>query len=119
MRSLKYFFSSGEILDGHSVNRFNAIFRNYELVKLVNLYGPTEATIDVSYYICSRNEIYDHVPIGRPINNINLFVMDDNLKVALLNQPGELYISGVGLAKGYLHKRELTEGCFIEQQPSH
>lgn len=112
LKSLKYVFSSGEALDANSVNLFNKLFHKSSTV-LVNLYGPTEATIDVSYFICNKNKCYQSVPIGKPIQNTQLYVLDDNFKPSGLNQ-GELYISGVGLALGYLNNPELTEKSFID-----
>ncbi|MCJ8282741.1 MAG: AMP-binding protein, partial [Rivularia sp. ALOHA_DT_140] len=84
-----------------------------------NLYGPTEATIwssvtecrDVIYYVSSN------VPIGKPINNTQFYVLDDYLQPVPIGVPGQLYIGGAGLAKGYLNKPELTAEKFIEQLP--
>lgn len=113
LNSLKYVFSSGEELDIHTVERFNRIFKDTELPLLINLYGPTEATIDVSYFICHKNRSYQYIPIGRPIDNIQLFVLDDQLQLLATDYAGELYISGVGLSVGYLNKPELTTKAFI------
>ncbi len=80
-------------------------------VKLENLYGPTEASIDVSYWTCEVDcpEVY----IGRPIKNINIYILDRYKKVVAVGIIGELYISGAGLAKGYKNNLELTEQNFI------
>ncbi len=80
-----------------------------------NLYGPTEATIwssvtqcrDVIYYVSTT------VPIGKPINNTQFYVLNDYLKPVPIGVPGQLYIGGVGLGKGYLNKPELTAEKFI------
>lgn len=112
LTSLRYIFSSGEELDSHTVQRFKKIFNNSFPI-LINLYGPTEATIDVSYYICNKNSYTQQIPIGRPINNITLYVLNEKLEHSPINVPGELHISGVGLAKGYLNQPELTQKVFI------
>lgn len=114
LSSLKYVFTSGEELHLSSVNRFNAIFKNTQFPILVNLYGPTEATIDVSYFICNKIHDFKYIPIGRPINNINLMVMDDKFHEVGTDVPGELYISGVGVAAGYLNNETLTRKFFID-----
>ncbi|KGP62416.1 peptide synthetase [Legionella norrlandica] len=112
LRSLKYVFSSGEALDAKSVNLFNKLFQDQETL-LINLYGPTEATIDVSYFICEKHKRYRTVPIGKPIQNIQFFVLDKQLNLTGF-EPGELYISGVGLAQGYLNNPALTQASFID-----
>ena len=112
LRSLKYVFASGEALDAKSVNLFNKLFQNQDTV-LVNLYGPTEATIDVSYFICEKHQHYHSIPIGKSISNIQLFVLDEQLNQTGF-EPGELFISGIGLAEGYLNNPALTQASFID-----
>lgn len=112
LKSLKYVFSSGEALDATSVNLFNKIFQNQKTL-LVNLYGPTEATIDVSYFICEKDKQYNIIPIGKPIQNTQFFVLDEQLNPAG-SEPGELFISGAGLAQGYLNNAALTQAFFMD-----
>ena len=114
LRSLKYVFTSGEELQLSSVKRFSSIFKSTQFPILVNLYGPTEATIDVSYFICDKSRDFKYIPIGRPINNINLMVLDDNFHKVGTDISGELYISGVGVAAGYLNDETLTKIFFID-----
>lgn len=111
---LKFVFSSGEVLDVKTVNYFNQLFHTSELPCLINLYGPTEATIDVTYFICDKKTDYCEIPIGKPIYNIELMVLDELFEPRLCGQMGELYIAGVGLAKGYLNNPEQTERCFLK-----
>lgn len=110
LKSLRYVFSSGEALDAGLVNRFNVLTL---AAILINLYGPTEATIDVTYFICHKNHEYNIIPIGKAINNIQPFVLDENYKKLPTDVAGELYISGVGLARGYLNQSELSVERFI------
>jgi D-alanine--poly(phosphoribitol) ligase subunit 1 len=112
LRSLKYVFISGEVLDARSVNLFNTLFQDNETL-LINLYGPTEATIDVSYFICEKHTRYRTIPIGKPIQNIQFFVLDEALNPTG-SEPGELFISGVGLANGYLNNPTLTQASFLD-----
>ncbi|MDO6435725.1 amino acid adenylation domain-containing protein [Flavitalea sp. BT771] len=105
--SLKYVFASGEALS------ISTVKRHYELldIPLHNLYGPTEAAVDVSYYETSASD--DRVPIGKPIWNIKLYVLDDNLRLQPIGVPGEICIAGKGLAKGYLHRPDITAEKFV------
>ncbi|WP_422368096.1 amino acid adenylation domain-containing protein [Pelagibius sp.] len=80
--------------------------------ELHNLYGPTEAAIDVSYWHCREDE-RSTVPIGRPIANIRLQILDSALNPVPVGVPGELYLSGVGLARGYLGRPDLTAERFL------
>lgn len=80
---------------------------------LYNLYGPTEATVDVSYYDCSPQFFSTDVPIGGPIENIRLYILDEHYRLAPIGMPGTLYIAGDGLARGYLNRPELTAKQFM------
>jgi len=114
LRTLKYVFSSGEALILSQVEKFNSLlYKKYD-THLINLYGPTEAAIDVSYFECSTGEEFDLIPIGKPIDNTRLYIVDKYNKLQPPGVPGELCISGVGLARGYLNKLKLTAQRFIE-----
>ncbi|MDQ1355127.1 MAG: hypothetical protein QG657_5437, partial [Acidobacteriota bacterium] len=115
LRSLRKVFASGEALGPVQVERFYRLFGKGGAngAKLINLYGPTEATVDVSYFDCVPDEKYERIPIGKPIDNINLYVLDKSLHLQPVGVVGELYIAGVGLARGYLNRPELTAEKFI------
>lgn len=108
---LRQIFTSGEALQAQQVQKFNRLLGGR--VRLTNLYGPTEATIDVTYYDCPATGTIDVVPIGKPIDNICLYVIDQQTKLQPVGVPGELCIAGVGVARGYIHKAELTQEKFI------
>jgi surfactin family lipopeptide synthetase A len=110
---LKQVFTSGEALSPNHVKKYNDIFGKYTSAKLTNLYGPTEATVDVSYFDCPTDNNLEKIPIGKPIDNIKLYVIKDN-RLLPIGEAGELCISGVGLARGYLRNSELTNDKFVE-----
>jgi amino acid adenylation domain-containing protein/thioester reductase-like protein len=103
-------FCSGEALDRNSVERQSRRFPN---AALHNLYGPTEAAIDVTAYDCSQLE-YPFIPIGKPIDNIQLYILDRHDHPQPIGVPGELHIAGIGLARGYLDRPELTAEKFVD-----
>jgi non-ribosomal peptide synthetase component F len=78
----------------------------------VNAYGPTETTVCASMYACDPAE-ESNPPIGRPIDNFQLYVLDANLQPVPVGVPGELCVGGVGLAQGYLNRPEMTAQKFI------
>ncbi|HEX8128534.1 MAG TPA: amino acid adenylation domain-containing protein, partial [Pyrinomonadaceae bacterium] len=108
-RSLRRVICSGEALAKELQERFFARLA----AELRNLYGPTEAAVDVSYWACVRDDARLSVPIGRPIANTQLYVLDGELQPVPVGVAGELYIAGVGLARGYLNRPELTAEKFI------
>ncbi|MBD1942156.1 non-ribosomal peptide synthetase, partial [Coleofasciculus sp. FACHB-712] len=109
--SLKRVFCSGEALPFDLQKRF---FIRLGAVELHNLYGPTEAAIDVTFWACQRNSQRRSVPIGRPIANTQIYLLDSHLQPVPIGVPGELHIGGFGLARGYLNRPELTQEKFIQ-----
>jgi amino acid adenylation domain-containing protein len=118
--SVNKVFCSGEALSYDLKQTFFAKQSlNQGSAELHNLYGPTEASIDVSYWQCQPETDVPLVPIGKPIQNTQLLVLDNHLKLAPMGVEGELYIGGVGLAQGYLNQPELTEERFIKHPFTH
>ncbi|WDE09183.1 amino acid adenylation domain-containing protein [Thalassomonas viridans] len=107
---IRQVFCSGEALLSNHVTAFKNALPQAELH---NLYGPTEAAIDVSYWDCS-GDISRGVPIGKPISNTQLLILDPDLNLVPKGAVGELYIGGHGLARGYLNRPGLTSERFIE-----
>jgi amino acid adenylation domain-containing protein len=108
-RALRHVFASGEALPFELQQRF------FERLgcELHNLYGPTEASVDVTYWACRPNNQQAIVPIGRPIANTEIYILDANLQPVPIGVAGELHIGGVGLARGYLNRPDLTAQKFI------
>ncbi len=113
LASLRQVFASGEALNLHQVEDFNHKLWSTNDTKLVNLYGPTEATVDVSYFDCSKGVSLKVVPIGKPIDNIELYVVNKDNNLMPIGVTGELCIAGIGLARGYLNRSELTAERFV------
>jgi len=108
--SLREVMCSGEALSGDLVAQFR---RRCQQARLHNLYGPTEAAVDVTFWECGRAEEEAVVPIGRPIANIQIYVLDGEMKPVPIGVVGELYIGGVGVARGYLNRPALTAERFL------
>ncbi len=81
--------------------------------KLYNVYGPTETIIDSAYWLCDGSNSDSTVPIGRPIPNARIHILDGNLRPVPIGVAGELYIGGVSLARGYVNLPGLTAEKFI------
>ena len=108
-RSLKRVMCSGEALPHEVQERFFASLA----AELHNLYGPTEASVDVTSWACVRNGNSRVVPIGRPIANTSILMLDRSLNALPKGIAGELHIGGVGVARGYLGRPDLTAEKFI------
>ncbi|MFE2174744.1 amino acid adenylation domain-containing protein, partial [Kitasatospora sp. NPDC059462] len=109
--SLRLVLCSGEALPAQVATRALAALP----AQLHNLYGPTEAAVDVTAWHCTPEELAGlaRVPIGGPIDNIRLLVLDDRLRPAPIGVPGQLHICGVGVARGYLGRPALTADRFL------
>ncbi|PCK22362.1 amino acid adenylation domain-containing protein, partial [Rhodococcus qingshengii] len=106
--SLRLVFASGEALPGRTAARFRAISG----AELHNLYGPTEAAVDVTYHRTSDLD-QDSVPIGQAVTGTALHVLDDGLRPVPTGVPGELYLAGPQLARGYVERADLTADRFV------
>jgi amino acid adenylation domain-containing protein/FkbM family methyltransferase len=82
--------------------------------RLANLYGPTEASVDVTYWNCSAADEGERVvPIGHPVRNTQVHLLDDDLRPVAAGETGELFIAGIQLARGYLGRPGLTAERFL------
>ena len=107
--TLRRVFCGGEQLTNDLVARFRA----QSAAELINLYGPTEATIDTHCFVCSRDDNDRIIPIGKAIANTRSYILDEQLRPTPIGVPGELYIGGRAVGKGYLNRPELTAARFI------
>ncbi|MFQ4145488.1 amino acid adenylation domain-containing protein [Chlorogloeopsis sp. ULAP02] len=109
LTSIKRVLCSGEALPFTLQQRLFDILNT----ELYNLYGPTEAAIDVTFWKCQKESSKFIVPIGRPIANTQIYLLDPHLQPVPIGVPGEIYIGGVGVARGYLNQPDLTNEKFI------
>ncbi|MBT2337376.1 amino acid adenylation domain-containing protein [Variovorax paradoxus] len=107
--SLRRIVCSGEALPAEAQNE---VFRRLPQAALYNLYGPTEAAIDVTHWTC-RDDGRSQVPIGRPIDDTQTYVLDAELNLMPPGAAGELYLGGAGLARGYVQRAALTAERFV------
>ncbi|WP_215727419.1 non-ribosomal peptide synthetase [Rossellomorea vietnamensis] len=111
--SLRRVSSGGEVLQLKHVKQFKETLYKQHGIELTNMYGPTETTIDVTSYHCTFEEDYS-IPIGKPIQNVQMFILDANNEIQPPGVPGELCISGECLARGYINQEKLTKEKFVE-----
>jgi amino acid adenylation domain-containing protein len=107
--SLKRVMCSGEALSLDLKERF---FTRMDC-ELHNLYGPTEASVEVTYWECRKDDGIQSVPIGRPISNTRMYVLDREMCPVPMGVPGDLYIGGIGVARGYWRRAALTAEKFV------
>ncbi|MFG0865781.1 non-ribosomal peptide synthetase [Pseudomonas sp. FYR_7] len=109
--SLRRLFSGGEALPAALRDR---VLQVLPQVQLHNRYGPTETAINVTHWHCTASD-GGHSPMGRPLSNVLCQVLDDELHLSVPGVPGELYLGGTGLARGYLGRPGLTAERFVPQ----
>jgi amino acid adenylation domain-containing protein/non-ribosomal peptide synthase protein (TIGR01720 family) len=102
----------GEVLDTQLAR--DVYERMGEEVEIFNEYGPTEATVGCMIYKFDLSDVNNTVPIGRPIANTQIYLLDKYLRPVSGNTPGDIYIAGEGLARGYLFLEALTNEKFVE-----
>ncbi len=102
LSSLRYLWTGGD--------KLKTITKNNNLL-VSNNYGPTEACVSTTAFIV--DDFYNNIPIGKPIANYKVYILDDNLNICPIGVPGELCVAGEGLARGYVNLDELTDKVFI------
>jgi amino acid adenylation domain-containing protein len=111
LRPLQQLLAGGDVLSVNHVQRFRAALPNCQLI---NGYGPTESTtFTCCYPIENAKTLGNSVPIGRPINNTQVYILNPQLQTTPIGAIGEIYIGGDGLATGYFNRPELTTERFV------
>jgi len=113
LSTLKYVVLGGEPIHKKEFLPWKA--SEFFHTKIINSYGPTECTDVVSYYQIQQDEWTEeeHVPIGVPINNCSLYILNDEKNMVPINVPGEIYISGICVSRGYLNSKTMNEDKFL------
>ena len=111
IKDLEYVVATGEALKQELVERWFAV---QPRIKLVNAYGLTETSDDTNHEIMDRAPQEERVPLGRPINNVLIYVVDEQLQPVPLGAPGEIVFSGVCVGRGYINDPERTQGAFLQ-----
>jgi len=114
LKTLKYVFASGEALTAELSAKFDRIIGKHMQAELHNLYGPTEAAVDVTWHPCTpHNEKQTEIPIGKPVYNTKIHILDQNGNEMPPGVDGEIHLGGVQLAKGYINREKLTSEKFV------
>src|SRR2546425_2074922 len=110
LTDLRYVVATGEALKKELVERWFAVQPG---IKLVNAYGLTETSDDTNHEIMDRPPSGERVPLGRPINNVHIEVVDEQLQPVPIGEPGEIVFSGVCVGRGYINDPERTQHAFL------
>jgi len=108
--TLRYVLAGGDVVNAYAVNQLHKKLPN---VTIIDGYGPTENTTFTTTYRCDRSIEYKDIPIGKPIANTTVYILDKHLQLVPKGVIGELYTGGDGVARGYHNKAELTNESFL------
>lgn len=111
LSALKTLLTIGETLQPASVR---AWFRLNPGTRLINTYGPTEASDSIAHYCMSKPPDLPSIPIGKPIRNLRLYVVDSHMNLCPVGVKGEICVAGIGVGRGYLFDEERTRAVFQE-----
>ncbi|MEM8779701.1 MAG: amino acid adenylation domain-containing protein, partial [Cyanobacteria bacterium P01_G01_bin.49] len=110
-KNVRKLLAGGDVLSPPHVQ---TVLQTYPYCRVINGYGPTEnTTFTCCYTLTNAEQIGHSVPIGRPINHTQVYILDPYLQPVPFGVPGELYVGGEGLARGYLNRPQLTAETFI------
>ncbi len=109
--TLRLIIQGGDVLSRQAVMAWRALPNS--TARLINSYGPTETTIACMHYIVPDSPGSGGIPIGRPLNNTSVYVLDSHLQPVPVGVSGELHVGGIRVARGYLNRPELTAERFI------
>ncbi|OPH47998.1 hypothetical protein BC351_39100 [Paenibacillus ferrarius] len=110
--SLRYLFLTGETVHPQLALQWMQL---YPSIKVINAYGPSEAADDVTLYEVPPSYNADFLPIGRPISNMKVYIVNEDMKLCNIGEKGEIVISGVGVGRGYINDPERTSHAFLEK----
>ena len=108
--ALDYLLVTGETLKTHLVEQW---FRVYPGIKMVNAYGPTEASDDITHHIMDKAPATERIPIGKPLQNLAIYIVDENMNLCPPGIKGEICVAGIGVGRGYLNNPGVTTEQFL------
>lgn len=110
---VRYLFVTGEAVKPVLVKRW---FERYPEIRMINAYGPTEASDDITHYVMAGVPEFgiNSIPIGYPLRNFTIYIVDDAMRVCPIGVKGEICVSGLGVGRGYLNNPEKTAAAFAE-----
>ncbi|MGE5340958.1 MAG: amino acid adenylation domain-containing protein [Candidatus Omnitrophota bacterium] len=107
---LTFLLVTGETVPPGLLKRW---FETYPDIKVANVYGPTEASDDITHYIMDRVPHWDRIPIGTPLPNLRIYIVDNDMNHCPIGVKGEIWVSGIGVGRGYLGDEVKTRAAFI------
>ncbi len=110
-QSLEYLVTTGETIKPTLVNRW---FKRFKSIRVVNAYGPTEASDDITHYIMSAPQDTNTIPVGSPLPNFKIYMVDRELNLCPIGLKGEILVSGIGVGRGYLNDINKTHDAFMK-----
>jgi amino acid adenylation domain-containing protein len=108
---LQFMILTGEALKHPLLEKW---FRHYASIPVMNAYGPTEASDDITHCIMQSLPANINVPVGKPVQNFNIYIVNDELQLCPLGVKGEIVVSGLGVGRGYLNNPAKTQAVFME-----
>jgi amino acid adenylation domain-containing protein/non-ribosomal peptide synthase protein (TIGR01720 family) len=113
-RSLRWIIFGGEALDAATVRPWFERYADAD-TRLINMYGITETTVHVTYHRVTEADLHSPAsPIGRPLPDLEIFLRDEHGQPVPVGVPGEMFVGGAGVARGYLERPELTAQRFLD-----
>ncbi len=112
LKHLEYLLVTGEAVNGHLLQQWFS-HPEYSRIPVVNAYGPTEASDDICHHFMHEAPAGANVPLGKPIRNTRIHILGPSLHRLPIGVPGEVAVSGWGIARGYLNRQDLTTEKFI------
>lgn len=107
---MKKLVVTGETLKQNVVKRWFAL---YPAIPVVNAYGPTEASDDITHHIMNDVPQLDTIPVGKPLYNFNIYIVDQEMRLCPIGVKGEICVSGIGVGRGYLNDAARTDAVFM------
>lgn len=109
--TLRYLLVTGEEVKPNLVKRWFAAFPG---IPMINAFGPTEASDDITHHLLDKALDRNQIPIGKPLRNFNIYIVDKNMNPCPIGVKGEIYVSGIGVGRGYLNDCEKTALAFTK-----